>query len=94
MIYGNSVPNMRLAVSPIGNNDLLNKIIKPNMERESFQSKTTPWIICEVSPGVLTLWGCKKPPPSTSFSSVISNNVGNSPETFPTFSFDPFAKLV
>ena len=37
--------------------------------------------------------GAKKPP-SSSFSSVTSTNIGISRQNFLTFSFNPFAKLV
>ena len=36
--------------------------------------------------------GAKASP--TSFSSVTSTNLGISPQNFPTFSFNPFARLV
>ena len=38
--------------------------------------------------------GQKAPSPPTSFSPVISTNVGLSPQIFLTFSFNPFATLV
>ena len=38
--------------------------------------------------------GKQKAPPPTSFSSVTSTNVGNSPKNFLTFSFKPFTVLL
>ena len=38
--------------------------------------------------------GGLKRPPSTSFSSITSANVGINPENFLTFSFNPFATRV
>ena len=38
--------------------------------------------------------GGKKPPPPTSFSPITSKNVGISPQTFLSFSFNPFDRLV
>ena len=39
-------------------------------------------------------WSGLKRPPSTSFSSITSANVGINPENFLTFSFNPFATRV
>ena len=58
--------------------------------------KNTLKKIAIFSRGALTLFrmtGAKKALP-TSFSPVLSANVGINPQDFPTFSFNPFTALV
>ena len=61
------------------------------MYSEIFLKKTTQALKQNFQP--YSGWGSKKPPPS-SFSPVTSVNVGFGPQSFVTFSFNPFATLV